>query len=81
MDCLDNIQRGPENFIESVFKSSECVLRTYRRLQHRQCRYRPTLEAAIEAFDMAPIDTIPRVIRDGKTLVERDPEDGLAPIF
>ncbi len=81
-DCVDNVQRDPEAFIESVFSGSECVLRTYAGFGNGDVDVvYPTLQAAIEAFATAPIDSIPRVIRDGKTLVERDPEGGLVPIF
>lgn len=60
----------------------ECVLRTYAGFGQGDIdTAHPTLEAAIEAFDAAPVDSIPRVIRNGKTLVERDPEDGLLPVF
>jgi hypothetical protein len=41
----------------------------------------PTLEAALAAFAAAPANSIPRVIRDGQTVAELDPEAGLAPIF
>ena len=69
-DCVGNVS------------GSECVMRTYAGFGNGEVDVvHPTLQAAIEAFDTAPIDSIPRVIRDGKTLVERDPEGGLAPIF
>jgi hypothetical protein len=41
----------------------------------------PTLEAALAAFAAASANAIPRVIRDGRTVVELDPEAGLTPIF
>lgn len=41
----------------------------------------PTLEAAMAAFAAAPANTIPRIVRDGRTVAELDPEAGLAPIF
>lgn len=41
----------------------------------------PTLEAAVTAFAAAPANSIPRVVRDGRTVAELDPEAGLAPIF
>lgn len=41
----------------------------------------PTLEAALAAFAAAPASSIPRVIRDGRTVAELDPEAGLTPIF
>ena len=41
----------------------------------------PSLEAALAAFAVAPVTSIPRVIRDGRTIAELDPEAGLAPIF
>jgi len=81
-DCLDNVHRDPEAFIDWVFSGTECVLRTYAGFGRGDVdATHPTLEAAIEAFDATPVDSIPRVIRDGKTLVERDPEGGLAPVF
>lgn len=41
----------------------------------------PTLEAVLAAFAAAPEGAIPRVLRDGRTIAELDPEGGLAPIF
>jgi hypothetical protein len=41
----------------------------------------PTLEAAVAAFAAAPANSIPRVVRDGRTVAQLDPEAGLAPIF
>lgn len=41
----------------------------------------PTLEAALAAFVAAPASSIPRVLRDGRTVAELDPEAGLTPIF
>jgi hypothetical protein len=93
-DCLDNVHRDPESLIERAFSGvgetreassqpgNAYVLRTCAGLGRGDVdAVHSTLEAAIAAFDAAPVNSIPRVIRNGETLIERDPEAGLAPMF
>ena len=81
-DCLDNAQRDPEAFIEQALSEKGYVLRTYAGFGkgHVDTAH-PTLEAAMTAFAAAPANELPRVLRDGTTVAELDPEAGLAPIF
>jgi hypothetical protein len=59
-----------------------CVLRTFAGLERGNVdTEHPTLEAAIRAFEAAAENSIPRVIRDGETLITLDLEAGLAPLF
>ena len=81
-DCLDNAQRDPEAFIEQALSEKGYVLRIFAGFGkgHVDTAH-PTLEAAITAFAAAPANALPRVLRDGTTVAELDPEAGLAPIF
>jgi hypothetical protein len=81
-DCLDHAQRNPEAFIEQALSDGEYVLRTYAGFGKGHVdTVHPTLEAAMTAIAAAPANALPRVLRDGTTVAELDPESGLAPIF
>jgi hypothetical protein len=41
----------------------------------------PTLESAVAAFAAAPTDSVPRLLQDGRTIADLDPEAGLTPTF
>jgi hypothetical protein len=59
-----------------------CVLRRYAGLGKGDVdTTHATLEAAVAAFGAAPANLIPRIVRDGRTVAQLDPEAGLAPIF
>jgi hypothetical protein len=57
------------------------VLRTYTGDGGQLDEEHPTLEAALAAFAAAPISSDPRVLRDGRTVADLDPEAGLAPLI
>jgi hypothetical protein len=40
-----------------------------------------TMDGAIKAFIDTPDSKIPRLLADGKTVIDRDPEAGMAPMF
>lgn len=71
-DCLDNAQRDPEAFIEQALSEEKYVVLTYAGREGDVDAAYPTLEAAIAAFQAAPVNSNPRVIREGRTLAELD---------
>jgi hypothetical protein len=80
-DCLDDVAREPDAFIERALLEKEHVLRTCAAGAADVDTVYPTLKAAIAAFLAAPVNSMPRVLRDGKTIAELDPEAGLIPVF
>lgn len=78
-DCLDNVHRDPEVLIEQAPTRREYVLRTYAgRAGDVDTEY-PTLKAGVAAFQAAPLNSEPRLIRAGKTLLALGPK--LMPVF
>jgi hypothetical protein len=58
------------------------VLRTFAGIGERHVdAVHPTLEAALASFAVAPGNSIPQVLRDGRIAACLDPEAGLAPMF
>lgn len=78
-DCLDNVQRDPEAFIGSVLSEKKYVVRTYAGREGDVDAAYPTLRAAVAAFEAAPLNSNPRLIRAGKTLLALGPK--LIPVF
>jgi len=78
-DCLDNVHRDPEAFIEQALSEGEYVLRTYAGREGDVDAAHLTLKEAIAAFHAAPVNSNPRVIREGRTLAALDRK--LVPVF
>ena len=82
-DCLDNVHREPEAFIEQgpspVLSRGEYVLRTRAGPVGDVDAAHPTLKEAIAAFQAAPVNSNPRVIHEGSTLAALDRK--LEPVF
>jgi hypothetical protein len=74
-DCLDDVSRDPDAFIEQAPLEKEHVLRTYAAGAGDLDTVYPTLKAAIAAFVDAPVNSLPRVLRVGRTIAE------LIPVF
>lgn len=82
-DCLDNVHREPEAFIEQgispVLARGEYVLRTRAGPDGDVDAAHLTLKEAIAAFQAAPVNSNPRVIHEGSTLAALDRK--LDPVF
>ena len=78
-DCLDNVRRGPEAFIEQALREDQYVLRTYAGIRGDVDTKYPTLKAAVAAFQAAPLNSNPRLIYGGKTLLALGAK--LMPVF
>jgi len=78
-DCLDNVHRDPEAFIEQALSEEKYVVRTYAGREGDVDAAYPTLQEAIAAFQAAPVNSNPRVICEGRTLAALDRK--LVPVF
>ena len=78
-DCLDNVQRDPDAFIEQALSEEEYVLRTYAGREGNVDAAYPTLKAAVAAFQAAPLNSNPRLIHAGRTLLALGSK--LVPVF
>ena len=82
-DCLDNVHREPEAFIEQgispVLSRGEYVLRTRAGPDGDVDAAHLTLKEAIAAFQAARVNSNPRVIHEGSTLAALDRK--LDPVF
>ena len=82
-DCLDDVHRDPEAFIEEGLSPArsqgEYVLRTCAGRDGDADAAYATLEEAIAAFHAAPVNSNPRVMHEGSTLATLDRK--LVPVF
>ena len=82
-DCLDNVHREPEAFIEHavspVLSGGVYLLRTSAGPDGDVDAAHPTLREAIAAFQAAPVNSNPRVMHEGSTLAALDRK--LEPVF
>ena len=78
-DCLDKVHREPDAFIEQKLLRREYVLRTRAGPDGDADAAYPTLNQAIAAFHAAPLNSNPRVMREGSTLAALDRK--LEPVF